>query len=77
MARNKIKIWIKKDISGTYFVLGTYFVGVKPSKPYTKVEKELKKLEDIHPHLPLKQIKAKLRKATKAKNYTPIIKIVK
>lgn len=73
----KAKAWIKQDIRGTYFVYGVIFPGVSSSKPYTVKERKLKKLENLHPHLSLSNIKKKINSESKKLGFKTTIQVVK
>lgn len=71
----KVRVWLRKDIKGTYYVSGTYLIDGKPDtvaypRAYVKLQYEL---DSIFPHLPLKKMKAKVSRIVRKYDYTPLI----
>jgi len=71
----KIRVWLSKDIKGTYYVTGTYLLDDKPDtaaypRSYLKAQQDL---DMIFPHLPLKKMKAKVSRIVRKYGYTPLI----
>lgn len=77
---DKLIVYLKQDMRGTYFVSANWREddqGNIPNKPYTLAEKVLRrKLDDLHPHLPLMAAKKfVIKEARKAGFKKVVIKV--
>ena len=71
MAKEYIRVWLKKDIGGTYYVGSTILEdGKSASTPYPpKYKKLTKNWDNMKPHLPFKALKRKVTQQAKTIGY--------
>jgi len=71
MRKPYIKVFLKKDMGGTYFVSATILEDGKPSTaPYpAKYKKLVNKWDNLFPHLPFQKLKKKVTQDAKSIGY--------
>ena len=77
MGKEYIRIWLKEDIDGTYFVSSTILEdGKSSSTPYPlKYKKLTKKWDNLERHYPLNILKRKVTQDARAIGYAIEINI--